>query len=65
MNSAMAETILRRVQDRMVQAVKDNLLYGVKVPTEMTGIPAKMLAKNDMDMPESMTKPKVSLFEKL
>jgi len=40
-------------------------MYGEEVPKELPEIPAKLLAKNDMEMPETMTKPKVPLFEKL
>lgn len=61
----LAEGLLRRVQERKQQAVKDNYLYGSKVPDKMPEIAAKLLAKNDMEMPETMTKPKVPLFETL
>jgi hypothetical protein len=65
LNTTTAETILRRVQDRMVEAVRDNRMYGDQVPKDLPEIPSKLLAKNDMEMPETMTKPKVPLFEKL
>ena len=65
LDTTMAETIMRRVQDRMIEAVRDNRMYGEELPKELPEIPLKMLAKNDMEMPETMTKPKVPLFEKL
>jgi BRO1-like domain len=65
MNAVAAETLMRGVQDRMVEAVKDNRLYGDQIPKDLPAIPTKMLATNDTQMPESMTTPRVSLFERL
>ena len=57
--------LMRRVQDRMIQAVKDNVMYGEKVTKDLPEIVGKLLAKNDAEMPETMTRPKVPLFERL
>jgi hypothetical protein len=64
MDSALAETILRLVIDRKRQALIDNNTYQDDIPDEVPGILAKLLAKNDGEMPETMTKPKVPLFIK-
>jgi BRO1-like domain len=58
-----AESLVRRVQDRMVQAVKDNKIYGDDIPKILPEIPGKLLVKNEVDMPDTMLKPKVPLFE--
>jgi hypothetical protein len=60
-----AETLLKRVQDRMIQAVRDNQFYNDNIPKILPEIPGKLLVKNDSDMPDTMLKPKIPLFENL
>lgn len=65
LDSALAETILRLVTDRKSLAEIDNNKYYLdEVPKEFPSILAKLLAKNDAEMPESMTTPKMPLFIK-
>jgi hypothetical protein len=66
MDIAQAEVILRRVQDRKSVAERENnRAYGEEIPKDLPPIVEKLLVKNDMPLPETMTNPKVPLFDKL
>jgi hypothetical protein len=66
MDITQAEVILRRVQDRKTVAERENnRAYGEEIPKDLPPIVEKLLVKNDMPLPETMTNPKVPLFDKL
>ena len=55
---------LTTVQQRLTQATQDNrTIYGEQLPSRLPTIVPKQLVKSEMsELPETMTKPKVSLF---
>lgn len=58
-----AETILRLVHDRKVKLKKENdTMYNDRVPDDLDEIPAKLLVKNDLPMPESLRTTTVPIF---
>lgn len=66
-NSSMENVIdakISTVERRLAEATKDNqLIYGEQLPRQLPTITPKQLVKSEMEtMPETMTKPKVSLF---
>eukprot|EP00548_Thalassiothrix_antarctica_P001827 CAMPEP_0194142142 /NCGR_PEP_ID=MMETSP0152-20130528/11464_1 /TAXON_ID=1049557 /ORGANISM="Thalassiothrix antarctica, Strain L6-D1" /LENGTH=376 /DNA_ID=CAMNT_0038841011 /DNA_START=21 /DNA_END=1151 /DNA_ORIENTATION=- len=64
-NFTKVEEVLRLVHDRKTKVKQENdTLYQEDVPDELAAIESKLMAKNDMPMPGSMTKPKILLFSK-
>jgi len=63
--TSAVEKLSRFIEQRLTEVERDNIIVGDDIPSSSPTIRSHVMVKTDLPMPESMTKPKVSLFAHL